>query len=203
MLGLTDKTIAKNPQSITTIKSTWKERNYNISYLMEREPDLILFSTSLKPSAPAEKALFLSSKFRNGYYPVYHREGQGLEVIYRHKPGFIGDDKYFTNPEFISLYSKALDHNLRREFDLALKQARRSIDLAPPDFYLPYVLAGTILLEINKQDEAVEYFKQSFELSDGYDLHAGDMLRRYYKLENDTAKSNEYFRIIFDRNQLY
>ncbi len=203
MLGLTDKTIAKNPRVIATIASTWKERNYNIPYLMERNPDLILFSTGIKPSAPAEKALFLSSKFRNGYYPVYYQEGNHLATIYKRKPEFMGDDTYFVDPEFIGLYSKAWDHVLRLEFDLALKYARRSIDLAPPDFYLPYVLIGTILLEKKRHDEAVEYFKRSFELSDGYDLHAGDMLRRYYKLKNDTAKANEYFRMVFDKNQLY
>ncbi len=203
MLGLTDKTIAKNPGTIAAIASTWKERNYNIPYLMKRNPDLILFSTGLKPSAPAEKALFLSSKFRNGYYPIYHEQGKGMWVIYRRKAGYEGEDKYYPDPEFISLYGKALEHNLRREYDTALKYARRSIDLAPDDFYLPYVLIGTILLEKNKQDEAVEYFKRSFKLSDGYDMHAGDMLQRYYKLENDTARANEYFRLLYERNKLY
>jgi len=202
MLGLTDKTIAKNPEAIATIASTWKERNYNISYLMEREPDLILFSTGIKPSAPAEKVLFLSSKFRNGYYPVYYRDGSDLEVIYRLKSGYIGDDKYFTNPEFISLYSKAWDHVLRREYDLALKYARRTIDRAPPDFYLPYVLVGNMLLEIDRQKEAIEFFELSIELSNGYDMHACDMLRRYYKLVEDSAKANEYIQMFLDKNRL-
>ena len=202
MLGLTDKTIAKHPETIAKIASTWKERNYNITYLMERNPDLILFSTGIKPSAPAEKALFLSSKFRNGYYPVYYQEGDHLATIYKRKSGYTGEDTYFNNPEFIIAYSEAWNHVMSREYDQALKDAHRSIDLAPPDFYLPYVLIGTILLELKKEDEALDYFKRSFELSDGYDMQAGDMLRRYYILKKDTARANVYYHITFERNQL-
>ncbi len=200
MLGLTDKTIAKNPQSVAAISSTWKERNYNIPYLMERNPDLILFSTGLKPSAPAERALFLSSKFRKDYYPVY--VGETWWAIYKHKADITDNDQYFPNPEFISSYGEALNHNMRREYDLALKYARQSIDLAPPDFYLPYVLVGTILLEKNRQKDAVEFFKRSFELSDGYDMHACDMLRRYYELGGDSAEADEYLQTFLDKNRL-
>jgi len=89
MLGLTDRTIAKNPDPVEGIESTWKERNYNIPYIMRRDPDLILFSTGLKPSAPAEKALFLSSKFRRGYYPVFYVD-QFMWTFYKKKANFAG-----------------------------------------------------------------------------------------------------------------
>ncbi|MBU8934806.1 MAG: hypothetical protein KOO62_12520 [candidate division Zixibacteria bacterium] len=71
MLGLTDTTIARHPQSpIIGLESTWKERNYNSDYLLRQKPDYILFSTNMKPSAPAEQALFLYPEFLNSYRSV-------------------------------------------------------------------------------------------------------------------------------------
>ncbi len=201
MLGLTDSTIAKHPETITEIASTWKERNYNVPYIMKRNPDIIMFSTGIKPSAPAEKALFLSSKFRNGYYPVYRQEGRHLATFYKRKVGYTGGDTYLHDPAFVDAYSASYNHILRNEYRQALTEALRSIDAAPPGFYLPYVLAGNILLELQRPLEAVEYFKRSFEISGGYDLHAADMLRRYYELGKDTAQANYYQRIIAEKNK--
>ncbi len=203
MLGLTDKTIAKNPQSIATIKSTWKERNYNIPYLMKRAPDLILFSTGLKPSAPAEKALFLSSKFRRGYYPVYHDVGNKLWAIYRRKVDFKGEDNYYPSAEFIDLYADALVHFFEGRYDLALEYARRSMISAPPDFYQLYTLVGGIMMEKNNPEEGLKLLQQAVSMSDGYAMQACDMLRRFYEMVGDSAKAQEYYQLISEKNRLY
>jgi len=203
MLGLTDKTIAKNPQSITTIKSTWKERNYNIPYLMERNPDLILFSTGLKPSAPAEKALFLSSKFRKGYYPVYHDVGNKLWAIYKRKADFEGEDRYYPNSEFIDLYADALVHFFEGRYDLALEYARQSMLSAPPGFYQLYTLVGGIMMEKNNPEEALKLLQQAVLLSDGYAMQACDVLRRFYEIVGDSVKAEEYYQLIREKNRLY
>jgi len=202
MLGLTDKTIAKHPEAIANISSTWKERNYNIPYLMKRNPDLILFSTGIKPSAPAEKALFLSSKFRNGYYPVYYQEGNHLATIYKRKDGYTGEDRYLDDPEFIIAYTRAWNKISGGDYREALKETLSSIELGPSDFYLPYVLSGMILVELNRHDEALKYLNYSYNLSGQYDMHAADMLGKYYLINNDTAKANEYYRVISERNRL-
>jgi tetratricopeptide (TPR) repeat protein len=204
MLGLTDKTIAKHPQNITTIKSTWKERNYNIPYLMKRQPDLILFSTGLKPSAPAEKALFLSSKFRKGYYPVYHDVGNRLWAIYKHKDGYKykGEDHYYPNAEFIDLYADALVHFFEGRYDLALEYARQSMLSAPPDFYQLYTLIGAIMMEKQNPQEALKLLQQAVVLSDGYAMQACDVLRRFYEMVGDSAKADEYYKIIREKNRL-
>jgi len=203
MLGLTDKTIAKNPQSLTAIKSTWKERNYNIPYLMEREPDLILFSTGLKPSAPAEKALFLSSKFRKAYYPVYHDSGDRLWAIYKHRAGFDVEDRYYPSADFIDLYANALVHFFEDRFDLALEYTRQSMTTAPPDFYLPYTLFGGIMMEKNNPQEALRQLQKAVLLSDGYAMQACDILRRFYEIVGDSVKTEEYYKIIREYNRLY
>jgi arabinofuranosyltransferase len=204
MLGLTDTTIAKHPQSITAIKSSWKERNYNIPYLMKRQPDLILFSTGLKPSAPAEKALFLSSEFRKGYYPIYHDVGNRRWAIYKHKDGYKyeGEDRYYPNAEFIDLYAEALVHFFEERYDLALEYARQSMLSAPPDFYELYTLLGGIMMEKKDPQEALRLLQQAVVLSDGYALQACDVLRRFYDLVGDTAKVEEYNQIILEHNRL-
>ncbi|MEW6049748.1 MAG: hypothetical protein AB1644_01625 [Candidatus Zixiibacteriota bacterium] len=68
MVGLTDSTIARHPEApIPDLKATWKERNHNTPYLLSRKPDYVVFSTGVKPSAPAEQALMLYSEFVMGY----------------------------------------------------------------------------------------------------------------------------------------
>ena len=52
MLGLTDKEVAHNPKPIPEISSKdvgWRERNYNVEYVVSRKPDYIYFSTGIKP----------------------------------------------------------------------------------------------------------------------------------------------------------
>src|SRR5690349_10761264 len=74
MLGLTDAEVAHNPQPIPEISSGnvgWKERNYNVAYVLSRKPDYIYFSTGIKPSAYAERGLFTSDEFMKYYYPFY------------------------------------------------------------------------------------------------------------------------------------
>jgi arabinofuranosyltransferase len=201
MLGLTDRTIAKNPEPVWGIKSTWKERNYNIPYVMKRNPDLVLFSTGLKPSAPAEKALFLSSKFRRGYYPVFHVE-QYMWTIFKHKKDFAGSDQYFPDPRFINLYAEALNRNRDREFDLAYEYARQATEAAPPDFYLSVVLMGETQLERGNLDLGLDYLNRAVELSDGYALTAVEKLGRYYDMMGDSTSAQYYYDLIVKNNRL-
>ncbi len=91
MVGLTDSTIAKHSEPVIPgMESTWKEKKHNSRYLLERAPDYIVFSTGIKPSAPAEKALMMYGAFQRAYRAVtwYYRrdssEAQGsLNIAYR------------------------------------------------------------------------------------------------------------------------
>jgi len=202
MLGLTDQTIAKNPLPFDGIASSWKERNYNIPYLMKQNPDLILFSTGLKPSAPAEKALFLSSFFRNGYYPVFHSQTDGIQTIYKRKADYEGADEYFGNAEFINLYSEALVQKSRGKNRLAFEYARQSLDKGPADFYLPMILIGRIYMEEAAFEEGVRALKRAVELSSGYAMTACDMLRYHYEKTGDTTAAGYYEDFIRRYNRL-
>lgn len=190
MLGLTDRNIAKNPQTIDKIRSTWKERNYNIPYIMESDPDFIIFSTSLKPSAPAEKALFLSSKFRQGYYPVFGGSA-GMKVIYKRRPDFIGEDIYFPDPFFVDLFAEAINRKARDEYDEAFAMAMQSIMKGPPDFYLPLSIMGQIQLEFGEPDDGVTFFKEALKRSNGYATLSASYLARYYEAIGDSAAAEE------------
>jgi tetratricopeptide (TPR) repeat protein len=193
MLGLTDRTIAKNPISFDKIESTWKERNYNIPYIMEREPDFILFSTGLKPSAPAEKALFLSSKFRHGYYPVFD-DRSGLKVIYKKKDNLPEEDEYSSDPSFIDYFAEAIDYKSRGEYQAAFISARLALEIAPPGFYLPLSIMGKINLEAGNNEDGVQILRQALAISDNYATLSGRYLMDYYESVGDTTAVAEIFR---------
>lgn len=96
MLGLTDRTIATHPVRIAEVSDdtsiAWKERNYNADYVLQRQPDFIVFSTGMKPSAFAERALF-ARQFYVQYYQYYYPLGASgtLGIMYRRKPQMVLD----------------------------------------------------------------------------------------------------------------
>ncbi len=190
MLGLTDRNIAKNPQTFDNVRSTWKERNYNIPYIMESNPDFIIFSTGLKPSAPAEKALFLSSKFRQGYYPIFG-VGAEMKVIYKRRPDFDGEDVYFDDPYFIDLFAEAINRKSRNEYDEAFAMALESIVKGPPDFYLPLSMLGEIQFEFGEPADGVTFLKEALRRSNGYATISADILARYYEAVGDSTAAAE------------
>jgi arabinofuranosyltransferase len=146
VVGLTDSTIARYSEDpIPGMTSTWKERKHNTKYILSRAPDYIMFSTGMKPSAPAERALHLYPQFLNCYRSVgwyFNPEGrpQGVvsQVLKRVRP--IEGDIVPTYPvEYVEHYKKGLDFFVQlkdreaiREYDIALA--------ASPQPYFVYLL---------------------------------------------------------------
>ncbi|MCI0330496.1 MAG: hypothetical protein L0196_06025 [candidate division Zixibacteria bacterium] len=83
MLGLTEREVARNPEKIEGIVSSWKERHFNARHVLSQKPEVILFSTELKPSSPAERALFLYPEFRRNYRLEYLFGDGHLSIFYR------------------------------------------------------------------------------------------------------------------------
>ncbi len=142
MLGLTDSTIARHPeQPIAGMKSTWKERRYNSVEVLKRSPDYILFSTGYKPSAPAERALFLYSEFLQNYRTVgFYFEGDMRDIF--KKIGRVGDRIVRdTDSRFVGYYVEAID-----SFNIGEYRAADSLlDLCErliPISMFPYVRYG-------------------------------------------------------------
>jgi hypothetical protein len=68
MLGLTDREIARSSEPIDGLSDSWREIGYNARAVLRRRPDVILFSTGIRPSSAAEKALYLFEDFHRSYY---------------------------------------------------------------------------------------------------------------------------------------
>jgi arabinofuranosyltransferase len=201
MIGLTDWTIAHQPQDeIPGIVSDWKERQYNVPYLMKRQPDFILFSTGLKPTAPAERVLFLSSKFRQGYYPVM--ELSPRFTIYKLKSDVPAEDAYTGDPTFINLYVGAANFYTHKIYDSAYILAARSDSLAPKDFYSAATLMGDISMAQQKYLEAFNNMQRAYDLSGGYAIEAADKLSRLHQAAGNDERAQFFRHVVDTKNQL-
>lgn len=168
MLGLTDETIAHHPEKIFGVKSGWRERNYNVTYVLSRKPDFILFSTGIKPSAFAERALFTKEEFRRWYYPYYyHPSGDvnDLRVIYKRasEPLPAAATELTTKPvdnDFINQYYEGMNR-ARRWPDTALVYFKKSLAIAPPGFAMLHQEIGNLYRAKNNTEEALKYYRQA------------------------------------------
>ncbi|MBN2542114.1 hypothetical protein JXI42_04550 [bacterium] len=138
MLGLTDRNIAKNPEAIPGITPTWKEKNYNVHYLLSRDPDLILFSTGIRPSAPAEKALFLSSKFRENYYIYSFPINKKWYAFYKRKGEYDKENKIFGDTRFIDHFAQATKCESVGDYKCCINSLQQAIEVGPENFSWGY-----------------------------------------------------------------
>ena len=183
MLGLTDRNISRHPETLEGIAPTWKERKYNTGYLLSRDPDFILFSTGVKPSAPAERALFLNSKFRRNYSPVYVPFGEGRFVpVFRRKGTFREENEIFADTRFIEMFAQALHLRQAGEVSEAIKTLEEIISIGPQDFALPYELMGQYHYDSRDFPSAERCMRKAIVL-DEYSVMAHLHLARIYVRE--------------------
>jgi hypothetical protein len=158
MLGLTDSTIAHRPERIEGIKSVWRERKYNVSYVLSRKPHWISFSTGIKPSAFAERALFTRAEFRRWYYPYYFelvQAGGYVDVLYKRaeQPIPVAADSSGVDNEFINLYYDGVNRVSRWPAD-ALTLFRRAEVIAPADFGLLHQMMAEAYGTLRREGDA-------------------------------------------------
>jgi tetratricopeptide (TPR) repeat protein len=137
MLGLTDRAVARNPKRIPGLDDTWREINYNAESVLSRRPDLILFSTGVRPSAAAEKALFLYLDFFRSYYAYYFRASPNRtnsQVGYRLRPDagpFDAETLVVPDLAFLDEYGEGhLVQSRSRDFATAAEHFQRSWELS-------------------------------------------------------------------------
>ena len=196
IIGLTDSTIARHSNTnIEGLKTTWKERKYNIPYILAKAPDYIVFSTGIKPSAPAEKALFLYPAFFRSYIPIPWSDKedpsqlmgiptiafkkvrpivQEFEIVYdlRYVEYFkLGMEKYFDYD-----YAKALKY-----FDSAL-----AVSQEPHNPFLMYEI-GFCLGKLNQIDASQRVFDEIVK-NDSFYVFAHRDLYVFSFHKNDSAK---------------
>jgi len=194
LLGLTDSTIARHPEpSMNELITTWKETKYNSKYVLSRQPDYILFSTALKPSAPAERALFLYPQFLNSYRTVGFVYGGSLNDIYKKFLPITGELKRTIDPAFVQSYNLGLNQMGAGDFQNSSMNFWKAWNLCPEPKY-PYVYYHLAKLEM---------MQRNFEV---YNQMLNKLLKRdtliYYvykdlylyelNINNDLVKASEY-----------
>lgn len=146
MLGLTDTVIARHPEApVDGLESTWHEGHFNTAYLLSRQPDYILFSTGFKPSAPAERALYLYSSFLENYRTIAFNFGAAtLHPVYRRCGPIPGEIKRDVDVRFVQNFNQGI--NLlwnAKDYSGALRAFQTALIYSPePKFpYLYYYIA--------------------------------------------------------------
>jgi len=142
MLGLTDTTIARHSEKpVKGMETTWKERKHNTKYLLQRGPDYILFSTGVKPSAPAERALLLYPQFLNSYrslgwfYPGERTDGKGVVVnAFKKVRPIVGEIKPAYPVAYVQLYKEGMDAYVRKDYRTAIKYFDRALAVSPKPY---------------------------------------------------------------------
>lgn len=142
MVGLTDSTIARHSEEpIEGMVSTWKESKHNSLYILNSEPKYILFSTSPKPSAPAEKALmlypyFLYSYNTIGWFYSANDDGRGsIQMIFKLRDNPTGIKEPVNSLEFVDYYKKGLEASGDKNHDLAISYFNKAISVSEKPYY--------------------------------------------------------------------
>ncbi len=199
MLGLTDPVIARSPEKVPGIDSPWKERNYNGRYVLSRDPEVIIFSTGMKPSAPAERVLLLYSEFRDHYYPYYLPRGGLLQVVFRRKPGQAAENQLFPEAGFADLFNQAMGLESRNLLSLAAEKMEELIAAGPPDFAWAYDKMASLHFLMNDHREAGRFAQRAVQMDD-YCVLSHYILYSISLSEGDTASARREHEKILQYN---
>ncbi|MCX7877461.1 MAG: tetratricopeptide repeat protein [Ignavibacteria bacterium] len=201
MLGLTDEVVAHQPRPIAEISSGevgWRERNYNVEYIMSRKPDYIYFSTGIKPSAYAERGLFTSDEFMKYYYPYYFtvKELNFTDVIYKRKTDTEVKDYTNNNPNysksFVNLYNQAMNTSRdKTKLNEAIRLYEQAISSGPSLWGTPYQMIGDIYLQLKNKTKAEENYRKAVELDD-YNVMAHYYLYQFSLERKDTLSASKH-----------
>ena len=198
MLGLTDSTIARHPEApIEDLESTWRESNYNNAYLLAQQPDYILFSTGFKPSAPAERSLFLYSAFWRSYRTIGFpspTSSQILPMYKRYKPiqGAINRD---IPVEFVQNFVEGINLLWNdRKYKASLEALNRAQSFYPQNDnpYIEYY-KSTAYLHMNDFQSSYEALLRTVAIDSMVYEGYKDLYLVTYRI-GDTAKAALYRR---------
>jgi hypothetical protein len=196
MLGLTDAYISHNPEKVNGLSTTWKERRFNIRYLLEQQPDFILFSTDYRPSAPAECALMLHSEFRRKYtYLGFRWKGSFTTIWYRKEPLDMSKDAVCPDFEFVNKFNEAcmyFSKNASRKALTSLRQARHRLG---EEYALITSMCGWSYQRLNIIDSAQIYFNQTL-LLDSLRWEARMGLIDIAQKKGDKVSADNQFKIL-------
>ncbi len=226
MLGLTDAHIAHHPKPIPDISGDasvpWKEKNYNADYVLSRKPDYIIFSTGLKPSAYAERALFVQKGFFRDYYAQYvtFPNFPESEIFYtrRDRSGMASappdTTRQHVSAKYIGLYIAAL--GLYNQFNAGKDPAvgekletmlNEIVSSAPPEFADAHRLLGDVYRIRGDLPRAEAYYREAVSRDDlnfesHYHLHVITQNRKDFTTSQyhlDKAYNSSPFGIVTEK----
>ena len=197
MVGLTDSTIAKHTEKpVKGMSSTWKEQKYNSKYILTRAPNYIMFSTGIKPSAPAEKALLLFPQFLNcyrtigWYYESYFKKSGSVQVVFK-KVHKIKGKLVPTYPlSFVEDYKTGLDYYSAGNQRKAVEYFNRAVKESPEPVYIYLLYARAFSYFLLTGDDRTIAQMNSIIARDSTIFVAHRDLYMYDELIKDTVKAN-------------
>ncbi len=202
MLGLTDSTIARHSEEpIPGMQTTWKERSHNSRYLLSRAPDYIMFSTGIKPSAPAERALNLFPEFLDSYRTIgwYYDGGDprrrgSLSVVFRRVNEVEGPFEPTYPVEYVQQYKEGLDDYMAGDYEQAIAHYDSALAVSPQP-YNPYLVEqkGFSLMLSGRHGEARRLL-DSLVATDSLIFEAHKNLFIYAYMVGDTARASAHER---------
>lgn len=180
MLGLTDSYIAHHSTSINTVSdfnTGWRERNYNADYVLSRKPDYIIFSTEVKPSSYAERALFTQEEFLKIYsvYPLLIDSISTPFYVYKRYPQEIINTKDTLtqlnknyDPSFVNYYNIFLNEMnggfYFKHFDQLKESFKKVVENSPSYFGEPYRFMGMIYYIKKDTVKAIDYLQKCIRI---------------------------------------
>jgi len=195
MLGLTDKEISRNPDYIPGIPSSWKEKKYNAAYILSQDPDCIIFSTDCKPSAPAERALYLYSEFRQNYYGFLLPTGGHSIAVFKRKGSYEKENQIFPDTRFVNLFNEAINLENRKDYIGAVDMLKQVLEICPDDFAWGYQEMGVAYCLLGNYSEAKKHLIQAIEM-DPYSISARGILGDIYAGEGRYEKALQEYQVI-------
>jgi len=201
ILGLTDTTIARRSEEpIKDMQTTWKEQKHNSRYLLETAPDYIVFSTGIKPSAPAERALLLYQQFLWSYRLVgwFYRaseSSQGVLAYAFKRVREIEGEIVPTYPiEFVEHYKTGWDYFPKKRYLKVIEHFDRAIRASPRPYY-PYLIYYKAYCHMAlEQHEIARSLMDIVVRDDSLVFEAHRDLYTYAVLMGDTAKAETHQR---------
>jgi hypothetical protein len=195
LVGLTDSTIARySEEPIQGMETTWKEQKHNTRYLLERAPDYIMFSTGIKPSAPAERALLLYRQFLDSYRTVgwfYQRPGMRAGVItsaFKRVRPIEGEIVPVYPVEYVQEYKKGLDAHTTGDHRTAIQHYDRSARASPRPYFVYLVYQKAFSLQMLGQFERSQTMLNALLARDSTIFEAHKDLYRYAAFQGDSAR---------------
>lgn len=202
MLGLTNRYISRHPENLKGITATWKERKYNTKYVLSLDPDFILFSTGFKPSAPAERALFLNSKFRQNYYILTILFGKTkFGRVFKKKGKYLKENEVFQDARFIDMFCEGVQLSMGERYHEAIMKMKEVVLVGPDDFALPYELMGYYSVLSGEYATAETYLKKAIQIDD-WSISSHLFLMYIYRQDgrNEEAEAERRKVLLYDPN---